>query len=175
MQINSFTVTDTDNQLGNIIGIDQELSCRYRYVPVCRYEVAGLHRHVACLQRKTQRIDRQAVRRKTLRVEPHVHDPVRPANRVDVSRPGHAFDLGFDGMRNALQLVGAACVIFGPQRNRHRRHVVDSFRLNQRLHDAAAGRLPVLVGIDGVIEAHDRPGAVLADLELDRERRHAGS
>ena len=89
-----------------------------------------------------------------------MHDVVGPADRVNVARARNALDLGFDRVRDTLQFVRAALLVFSPQRHRHGRHIVDALRLNQRLQYAAAGRLPVLVRIDRVIQAARSPPSV---------------
>jgi len=71
-------------------------------------------------------------------------------------------------MGDLPQLVGAALGILRPQCQAKDGHVVDALRLHERLQHAEAGRAPVLVRVDRVVEADDGVGAVLPDLELHR-------
>ena len=66
-------------------------------------------RNIAGLQCMPQRIQRQSVRRKALRIQFDMHDIIRSTNRVDITRAGHALDVCLDCVCNALQFVRAHC------------------------------------------------------------------
>jgi hypothetical protein len=72
------------------------------------------------------------------------------------------------------QIVGATLRVFGPQRQRDDRHVVDALGLDDGLADPKVGRQPVAIGIELVVQADDGVGAGLADQELHGQHRHAG-
>ena len=114
-----------------------------------RFEVvAGLDHHLAvvaheaarraattlasCSALRTSSAD-DAVRVHAVGVQQHAHRAPGPAERLHLARAGHALQLDLGGVRDALQLVGAALRVLAPQRQRHHRHVVDALGLDDRL------------------------------------------
>ena len=83
---------------------------------VAGHDAASVCYGIARLQRVPEGIDRQPVGRQPLRIKLHMHDVVRPTDRVDVARTRDSLDLGFESIRNALQFVGAASLVRRPQR-----------------------------------------------------------
>ncbi len=86
------------------------------------------------------------------------------------------------GMRfSSISTARATCCIskpdlsgvVAPEGQRDDRHVVDALRLDDWRADAEVGRNPVAVGVDGVVEAHQRLDRVFADHVLHGDHRHA--
>ena len=174
LEIHGLAIANADDQFGHVVAVGEKGTRGDWPVAILGDQRSRLRRNVAHLQRVPQRLDGQAVRGESLRIQPHVHNTVWAADRVDIARAGDPFDLGLDRMRDALQFMCAPTGILGPERDRDGGHVVDALRLDQRLHDAAAGRLPVLVRVHGVIQAYDSRRSILADLELDGQHGDAG-
>ena len=68
----------------------------------------------------------------------------------------------------------AALGVVRPQGRGQNRYVVDAFGVDQRRQDPESLRMPVLVGIDGVVETDQCLGTRLANLELYRRNTDAG-
>jgi hypothetical protein len=166
LQVNRAAVAHGDDQLGDVLAVREERAGLHGQVAFARHHRTGVADHVGSLQRPRQFADGQPVASQLLRIECGVHDLVRPPDGVHVARARHALQLGFDRVRDLLQLVRAALLVACPERQAEDRDIVDAFRLHQRLQDADAWRTPVLVRIDRVPESYDRARAFLADLEL---------
>ena len=107
-------------------------------------------------------------------VEPHMHRAAGATNGHHLAGAGHALQLGFYRMRHTLQVV-RALGIFRPQRGGQHRHVVNAFGLDDRGQHAQALGQPVLVGVEYVVQPHQRLGARHTHLELHGEHGHAGA
>jgi hypothetical protein len=140
---------------------------------VVAHQAAARGGNVGELERAAYFQRGDAVRVQPVRIEQNAQRPSRAAERLHFARAGNALELRFCAVRDALELVGAALRIGGPQRERHDRHVVYAFRLHDRLAHAHLGRHPVAVRLNGVVQAHQRLGARHAHLELHGEHRHA--
>ena len=135
--------------------------------------MAGRQRGIDAQQRLANIVDGQVVGIELVDVEQHPHHAAGAAQRGHFARARNPLQLGFHGVRHALQFIGAALAVFGPERERNDRHIVNALGLDQRLTHIQFTRQPVAVGVDGVIQPHQRFGARNADLELRRDDGHA--
>ena len=79
------------------------------------------------------------------------------------------------GTRYLSELMRAERRIAAPHGQGDDGHVIDALGLDERLSNPDAGRPPVLVRIDGVVEAHDGVITVNSDFVLDGQDRQAGT
>ena len=164
---------EADHEVGDRIGIDQELPGRDRHRALGADALTDLTHRVRGLQRLRQVGHGQAIGGEFARVQRHRDHALRRADRVHVATAADALNLGFQRVRDLGQFGRAALRVVGPQRDAHHRHVVDALGLDQRLAHADARRQPVLVRKHLVVQAHDRRLALDADGELDGQHRHA--
>ena len=115
-----------------------------------------------------------------------VHAPFPHAGRINVNLDGAArrtqcgdfahtrngLELSFQGMGYRLQLAGR-CGAVAPQGNSDNRHVINTFGLDDGCQGAQVPREPILVGVEHVIQAHQRLGTGHTHFELDSQHRHA--
>ena len=81
--------------------------------------------------------------------------PIVLTSRVPATR----FRSALDAVRDAFQVVGADRGVLAEKRERNDRHVVDALGLDQRAQDAQAPGQPVGIGVDRVVQPHQRLGA----------------
>ena len=174
-EVHGTAVEDAHDQVRHFLAAGQEHAGLHRDFQAPRYQRSRLAGTVARDQRHAQVIQRQAKASHPFWIEHHVHDVRGAADGVNVTGSGHALQFSFQGMCHFQQFEAAARGIFRPQRGGNDGHIVNALGLHQRWQHAEIGRNPVLVGIDGVVQAHQRNGAVLTDLELDGHHGHAGT
>ncbi len=160
-----------DDQLGHVAGVREELPGAHVDVDVAGSEAARRHRYVGGGQRPLDVGHDDAVRVHPLRLDGDAHDVVGPAERGHLARAGHALDLRLDRVRDPGQLQAAGVGPFAEQGEGDDRHIVDAFRLDDRIEHAHVRPDPVAVGHQRVVQPHQRGDAVLADLELHRQDR----
>ena len=172
-----------DDQVADLVGRAQEFAgldrqhLRAAVRGAARLAVdhrAGRHRQAGGLQGLLQPQQVDAALAQPARVEADLHDTARAADRLHLAAAGHALELDLDRARDALDLQRRGLVA-APQRHAEHRHVVDALGTHDRRQRAETGRQPVLVGVEHVVQAHQRLGARHADLELHRQHRHAGT
>ena len=148
---------------------------------------AGLHQHflvardqaarglygVGHLQRGAQVLGGDAVGVHAVRVHDDPDHVAGTADGGDVAGAGNALELDLRGARHLLQLEGRALRIGGPEGEADDGYVVDALGLDDGLAHAQVGRHPVAVGVEGIVEAHQRLDGVLAHLVLYGDHRHA--
>ena len=140
---------------------------------VC-YHGAGLVGCVAGDEGLMQFGDGQTARGQSLRVQQYTYRLLRAAYGLYIARPRYALEFRLQGMGDLLQVKGAAVCIVRPQGQGHNGDVVYALGLDQHGTDVQPRRPPVLMGIYGVVQAHQRLGARHPDLELYGQHRHTG-
>jgi hypothetical protein len=175
LQVHRPAVAHRDHQLGDVARIAQERPRLDLHGAVAGEEVADRRTKIGRLQCLAQVRDRHAVDREAARIDLDQDRAAGATDRRDLARSGHALQIDLDAVRDALEVERARRAVAAPQRERNDRHVVDAFRLDDRRTHAQAFRQPVGVGVDRVVQAHQRLGARHAHLELHGDDRHAGS
>jgi hypothetical protein len=107
------------------------------------------------------------------RVDLDAHGTARATHGDHLARAGNPFQLGLDAVRHALQVIGASLGVAAEECERDDGHVVDALGFDDRIEHAQASRQPVGIGVDRVVQPHQRFGARHAHLELHGDDRHA--
>ncbi len=176
-QVDRLALADADHEVAHLVGVVQEfarLHGQHAAVGLRVDHAARGHAEVGGGQRLLQAQQVDAALAQAAGVDRHLHHAAGAADGLDLACAGHALELGLHRVRHALELDGAGC-FRAPQRDREHRHVVDAGRPHDRRHHAQAGGQPVLVGIEHVVQAHQRLGARHADLKLHGHHGHAGA
>ncbi len=168
------TLRYADHQLLDVLGAGEEGAGLHQDFLVARHQRAGRLHRVGHLQRVTDVLRRHVEGRHAVRVHQHPHRAAGAAEGGDFAGAGDAFQLDFRGVRHLLQLVGTACLVARPQGDGDDGDVVDAERLDDGFADAEFGRHPVAVGLDGVVQPHQRLRPVLAHQVLHGQHGHAG-
>ena len=171
---NRLAVRHADNQLPDIRCARQKRTGFYQQFAVVGGQRAGRLRGIGQLQHIANVLRANAKRGHTLRIHHHAHHIRRAADGRDFARARDALQFDFCGVRDLCEFKAAARGVGSPQRDGNDRHVVDAQRFDDGFAHAQLGRNPVPVRLDGVVQTHQRLGAVLPDLELHRQHRHAG-
>ena len=129
---------------------------------------------VGRLQRRAKVGDGHAGAGHSRRIDLDDHGASGSADRIDLARTGDPLEIGLDAVGNPLQVEGADRGVLAEQRERHDGHVVDALGLDQRAQDAQALGQPIGIGIDRVVEPHQRLGARYAHLVLHGQDGEAG-
>ena len=169
LQIDGFTALNPDHQIAKLSGITQEGTGMHQYLLV----MLGHALRAACLINALQPLrhlgEGQPMCAQRGRIQGHHHRLIMATISMDIAGAGQTLELGF-------QLVGNPCqrgcvLLFAPQGQRHDRHIINATRLDHRLADTQPGRQPVLVGIELVIEIHNRLLAFDTNLEHRHDQR----
>ena len=146
-------------------GLDQQFAVEGR-----DRQVVG--RVVGREQGHPQILEWNAIARECLGVELDADGALRLTDGVDIARSRHPLEFRLDSMRDLAEFVCTDSLVLGPECCAHDRDIVDTLGLDDRLTHADILGKPVDVGCNLVVEAHDRIGAILADLELHCQHRH---
>ena len=165
-------VVNSDDQVGNLLRRDQEGAGLHQDLAIVVHHLAGVGGGVGSRQRPAQVPQGQTHGGEPSGIELDADHPLRAAERLDPAGPGHPLKLGLHRVRDAQQVQSSDVRILAPERARDDRHVVDPPGLDQRRANADVRRQPVRVRVERVVEAHDRLGARLTDLEANRQRGH---
>jgi|GEM_PF-4829146 len=150
-QVHGMSTVQANDQIGHVIARGEKLTDLHWRGGIGGNEIAGMRDDIGGRERMGERMNAEPVSGHALCIEPHVHDVIRSADRIDVARALDAQQLSFDGMCDLAQLVAAATRIGCPQRERDDRNIVDALGLDERLQYAQVLRPPVLMRVNGVV------------------------
>ena len=178
-QIHRLALVHAHHQVGHVLRRAQELAGFHgqharRGAGLIVHHVARGQCHAGRAQRLLQAHQVHAAFAQALRVQRHLHHAAGAADGGHLAHAGHALQFGLDRVRHAFQFAGRR-VVAAPQRHRQHRHVVDALGLDDRRQHAQPRWKPVLIGVEHVVQPHQRLGARHAHLELHRQQRHAGA
>ena len=175
LQEHRLAVAHGNDQLADVSRVAQVRTRLERQRTVARQQIADGRAEVGREQGLAQLGDGHARAGHAPRVDLDANGASRSADRGDLARAGHALEIGFEGVRHALQVERAGRRVARIERQGDDGNVGDALGLDDRLTDPQPARQPVGVAVDRVVEANECLGARHAHLELHRHHGEAGA
>ena len=166
LQENRLAVADADHQFRDIVGILEEGAGFDGDRAIGHEQFAHRQTEVGRLQCSPKVGDGHTGAGHAGRIDLDDHSAAGSANRIHLAGTSDPFEIGLDAVGNPLQVKGADRGVLAEKRERNDGHVIDALGLDQRAQDTQALRQPISIGIDGVVEPHQRLGARYPHLVL---------
>ena len=168
-------VLAADDQIGHLFGIGQIAARRHRHCTFVGIDaLTGLMHQIGRLQGLRKVIGGHAVGGQLGGVQRDQHTAIGCADGVHVAGAGNTFEIGLQRMRHFRQPRGIGVWLITPQGQRHHRHVINAFGLDDGCANTGALRQEVGIGKYLVVQPHQGRLARDAHIELHRQHRHAG-
>jgi len=170
-QVHRAILVNAHDDLADVGGVAQERAGFEQRLGVGKRPRAGAELAVGRLERRDERGGAESARGEGGGIELHAHGAAHAADQRGLRDLRDGFDLvvelGGEPAQREVVVRGAV------QRECEHRHVVDGARLDQRRADA--GRDAVEIGLELLVEAHERGLQIGADLETHDGHHAAGA
>jgi hypothetical protein len=167
-QVNGPSLRRPDHDIAQFLDVTERRGDPQRHLAVGMDQFAGGQHDIGALQHLGDLIQADAHRRQLLRVDPDIDRLGLAADHLAVADVGDVAQLGQHAFGDLAQ--GHVADLMRGQRQGHDRHIGDADALDDGLH--GAGRQPVHVAHDLVVEGDQAFLLVRPHLELHRDHAH---